>query len=154
MGSALPPSSTVKSMHQRIITNEIRRRNRFHFFQERRKDLAGARTLDLKLSRVTWIPTRPPGRPAAYTGCYGKRNFPQFFFRELSLENSNPRVQRNPQEDWLSGVCGHSDKHAPRKFLEAQCAFKIWMIHEVLQFALRIAFRCVLHRCVSLDIRC
>ena len=54
----------------------------------------------------------------------------------------------------LSGVCGHSDKHAARKFLEAQCAFKISMIHEVLQFALRIAFRCVLHRCGNLDIRC
>ena len=37
---------------------------------------------------------------------------------------------------------------------EAQCAFKILMIHEVLQFALRIAFRCVLHRCGSQDIRC
>ena len=37
---------------------------------------------------------------------------------------------------------------------KAQCAFKILMIHEVLQFALRIAFRCVLHRCGSLDIRC
>ena len=34
----------------------------------------------------------------------------------------------------------------------AQCAFKILMIHEVLQFALRIAFRCVLHRCGNLDI--
>ena len=54
----------------------------------------------------------------------------------------------------LSGVCGHSDKHATRKFPAAQCAFKIWMIHEVLQFALRIAFRCVLHRCGNLDIRC
>jgi len=52
------------------------------------------------------------------------------------------------------GVCGHSDKHATRKFPAAQCAFKIWMIHEVLQFALRIAFRCVLHRCGNLDIRC
>ena len=28
------------------------------------------------------------------------------------------------------------------------------MIHEVLQFALRIAFRCVLHRDGSLDIHC
>ena len=54
----------------------------------------------------------------------------------------------------LRGVCGHSDKHATGKFPEAQCAFKILMIHEVLQFALRIAFRCVLHRCGSLDIRC
>ena len=35
---------------------------------------------------------------------------------------------------------------------KAQCAFKILMIHEVLQFALRIAFRCVLHRCGNLDI--
>ena len=53
-----------------------------------------------------------------------------------------------------SGVWGHSDKHAPGHYPEAQCAFKILMIHEVLQFALRIAFRCVLHRCGSLDIRC
>ena len=53
-----------------------------------------------------------------------------------------------------SGVQGHSVLHATRHFLEAQCAFKILMIHEVLQFALRIAFRCVLHRCGSHDIRC
>ena len=55
---------------------------------------------------------------------------------------------------WSSGVHGHSTEYATRHFLEAQCAFKILMIHEVLQFALRIAFRCVLHRCGSLDIRC
>ena len=53
-----------------------------------------------------------------------------------------------------SGVQGHSVLHATRHILEAQCAFKILMIHEVLQFALRIAFRCVLHRCGSHDIRC
>ena len=54
----------------------------------------------------------------------------------------------------LIEVHRHSGKHAARKILEAQCAFKILMIHEVLQFALHIAFRCVLHRCGSLDIRC
>ena len=54
----------------------------------------------------------------------------------------------------LRGVRGHSEKYATGHFPEAQCAFKILMIHEVLQFALRIAFRCVLHRCGSLDIRC
>ena len=54
----------------------------------------------------------------------------------------------------LRGVRGHSDKYATGHFPEAQCAFKVLMIHEVLQFALRIAFRCVLHRCGSLDIRC
>ena len=53
-----------------------------------------------------------------------------------------------------SGVCEHSVRYAPRHILGAQCAFKILMIHEVLQFALRIAFRCVLHRCGSLDIHC
>ena len=37
---------------------------------------------------------------------------------------------------------------------EAQCAFKDLMTHGILQFALRIAFRCVLHRCKSQDIRC
>ena len=36
----------------------------------------------------------------------------------------------------------------------AQYAFKVLMIHGILQFALRIAFRCVLHRCENQDIRC
>ncbi len=36
----------------------------------------------------------------------------------------------------------------------AQYAFKDLMIHGILQFTLRIAFRCVLHRCESQDIRC
>ena len=45
----------------------------------------------------------------------------------------------------LEGTCFQQE-------LEAQCAFKILMIHEVLHITLRIAFRCVLHRCRSLDI--
>ena len=36
----------------------------------------------------------------------------------------------------------------------AQVAFKNSMIRGILQFTLRIAFRCVLHRCKSQDIRC
>ena len=36
----------------------------------------------------------------------------------------------------------------------AQLAFKDLMIHGVLQFTLRIAVRCVLHRCKSQDIHC
>ena len=58
------------------------------------------------------------------------------------------------QHQWLSGVSEHSDKHALGHYPKAQCAFKILMIHEVLQFALRIAFRCVLHRCGIQDIHC
>ena len=57
-------------------------------------------------------------------------------------------------QQWLSGVQEHSDKHALEHYSKAQCAFKILMIHEVLQFALRIAFRCVLHRCGIQDIHC
>ncbi|KAL7426861.1 hypothetical protein ACHAXH_001262 [Discostella pseudostelligera] len=57
-------------------------------------------------------------------------------------------------QQWLSGVQEHSDKHALGSDPKAQCAFKILMIHEVLQFALRIAFRCVLHRCGIQDIHC
>ena len=61
----------------------------------------------------------------------------------------------SPTTTWASSwVRRHSDRYALRKILKAQCAFKILMIHEVLQFALRIAFRCVLHRCGSLDIHC
>ena len=41
-----------------------------------------------------------------------------------------------------------------QEYPEAQLAFKDLMIHWILQFTLRIAFRCVLHRCVSQDIRC
>ena len=41
-----------------------------------------------------------------------------------------------------------------QEYPEAQDAFKDLMIHWILQFALRIAFRCVLHRCASQDIRC
>ena len=62
--------------------------------------------------------------------------------------------RRSNKTQWSSGVHEHSTRHAFRHIPKAQCAFKGLMIHEVLQFALRIAFRCVLHRCGSLDIRC
>ena len=60
---------------------------------------------------------------------------------------------RSETEGGVRGVNKHSDRHAPRRIPEAQDAFKGLMIHWILQFALRIAFRCVLHRCGSQDIR-
>ena len=54
----------------------------------------------------------------------------------------------------LDGCYRHWNKHASERFPEAQYAFKDLMIHWVLQFALRIAFRCVLHRCGNQDIHC
>ena len=48
----------------------------------------------------------------------------------------------------------HSNKHARSLTPQAPFAFKDSMIHGILQFTLRIAFRCVLHRCESQEIRC
>lgn len=49
---------------------------------------------------------------------------------------------------------GHWYRHTPRHNPKVQYAFKISMTHWILQFALRIAVRSVLHRCASLDIHC
>lgn len=49
---------------------------------------------------------------------------------------------------------GHWYRHTSRTNPEVQYAFKISMTHWILQFALRIAVRSVLHRCASLDIHC
>ena len=70
-----------------------------------------------------------------------------------ALEQSSTILATHSRE-WLIWILRHSDMHATGHIPEAQCAFKSLMIHEVLQFALRIAFRCVLHRCGSLDIHC
>ncbi len=51
-------------------------------------------------------------------------------------------------------ISRHSNRHAPRNSPGAQGAFKDSMIHWILQFTLLIAFRCVLHRCESQEIRC
>ena len=75
-------------------------------------------------------------------------------FKDKQYKQINTIFQLTHNSVWLRGVCRHSAKCATRHFLEAQCAFKILMIHEVLRFVLRIAFRCVLHRCGSQDIRC
>ena len=82
---------------------------------------------------------------------------------ELALRNTQSppqevattpaRERGTRQQQGASGVNRHSDKHAPRHIPEAQDAFKVLMIHWILQVARRIAFRCVLHRCGSQDIR-
>ena len=66
--------------------------------------------------------------------------------RRTSLLNKK-EGGRNEGVNWRSG------RHAVGK-PSAQYAFKNSMIHGILQFTLRIAFRCVLHRCESQDIHC
>jgi hypothetical protein len=53
----------------------------------------------------------------------------------------------------VSGGNRHSDERTTRHIPVVQVAFRVLMIRWILQFALRIAFRCVLHRCGSQDIR-
>ena len=72
---------------------------------------------------------------------------------DLAPQRGNARTPDRPnRKARLSGVYRHSNRHAPRNIPKAQYAFKVLMIHWILQFALRIAFRCVLHRCESQDI--
>lgn len=51
-------------------------------------------------------------------------------------------------------VCDAQADVPSARRLWAQLAFKDSMVHGILQFTPRIAFRYVLHRCESLDIRC
>jgi len=55
-----------------------------------------------------------------------------------------------------TGMLASQDNASERHHLSprAQHAFKISMVHGVLQFTLRIAVCCVLHRCESRDIHC
>src|SRR5579875_392394 len=52
------------------------------------------------------------------------------------------------------GARGDALTEMPSVEPRAQLAFKDSMIRGILQFTLGIAFRCVLHRCRSQDIRC
>ena len=69
-----------------------------------------------------------------------------------TLANSINQRHLHETIRWVEMESRTLKKACFRQKPEAQCAFKILMIHEVLQFALRIAFRCVLHRWKCLDI--
>ena len=66
-----------------------------------------------------------------------------------------PHIPPSEEGGW-AGRGGREDAQAgmPLDEPRAQVAFKDSMIRGILQFTLRIAFRCVLHRCKSQDIRC
>ena len=70
------------------------------------------------------------------------------FGRPIPLESSLQGLE------WIGGCRGDALAEMPSVKPRAQLAFKNSMIRGILQFTLRIAFRCVLHRCKSQDIRC
>jgi hypothetical protein len=79
---------------------------------------------------------------------------------QTTLEIELPRKSPNPRHlTFKEKVGGVKDvkvlkQACSSEYQRAQCAFKDLMIHWDLQFTLRIAFRCVLHRCESQEIRC
>ena len=64
--------------------------------------------------------------------------------------NGQPSPLLHPTEGGREDAQADVPLDKPR----AQVAFKDSMIRGILQFTLRIAFHCVLHRCKSQDIRC
>ena len=79
-------------------------------------------------------------------------------FNPLAAAAGGERVtihaSRTTLRSSVSGFVVTLRQACPRQKPRAQFAFKDSMIHGILQFTLRIAFRCVLHRCKSQDIRC
>ena len=73
-------------------------------------------------------------------------------FERRAREDSSAKLRLH-RGDAVSGGNKHSDERTPRHIPGVQVAFRVLMIRWILQFALRIAFRCVLHRCGSQDIR-
>ncbi|CAN7092467.1 unnamed protein product [Brassica rapa subsp. narinosa] len=80
----------------------------------------------------------------------------------LSLDFGQPRAVTHgrsasvpyPREDWGTKICDTQADVPSARRLGAQLAFKDSMVHGILQFTPSIAFRYVLHRCESRDIRC
>jgi hypothetical protein len=68
---------------------------------------------------------------------------------------TKPRVDVGPtSQAELEGMAMTLGQACPPGSRGAQCAFKDSMTHGILQFALLIAFRCVLHRCRNQEIHC
>ncbi|WZZ15279.1 hypothetical protein YC2023_108368 [Brassica napus] len=80
----------------------------------------------------------------------------------LSLDFGQPRAVTPgrsasvpyPREDGGTTICDTQADVPSARRLGAQLAFKDSMVHGILQFTPSIAFRYVLHRCESRDIRC
>ena len=68
----------------------------------------------------------------------------------LTLTHECIRIEKKPLIEKLKVL----KQACSPEYQRAQYAFKDSMIHWILQFTLRIAFHCVLHRCESQEIHC
>ncbi|KAL0745659.1 hypothetical protein Bca101_101849 [Brassica carinata] len=77
-----------------------------------------------------------------------------FFGQARAVTHWRPDYVRYPREDGGTTICDTQADVPSARRLGAQLAFKDSMVHGILQFTPSIAFRYVLHRCESRDIRC
>ena len=77
-------------------------------------------------------------------------------YNSCKRETNDRRQQIHSPTPKDSEDCGGDEQTLQQTSFpkEVQGAFKVLMTHWILQFAWRIAFRCVLHRCGSQDIHC
>lgn len=71
-----------------------------------------------------------------------------------TLRRSLPRTPHGARVDYYTSLKRCSNTRSTSVALMLPSAFEDSMIHGVLRFTLRFAFRCVLHRCENQDIRC
>ena len=95
----------------------------------------------------------------------GWKSFKLMHFRGAKLQKRSPAI-KPPSPIPNLQTFGENKNHrrventmtlkqaCSSEYQGAQGAFKDSMIHWILQFTLLIAFRCVLHRCESQEIRC
>ncbi|CAN7055365.1 unnamed protein product [Brassica oleracea var. botrytis] len=76
------------------------------------------------------------------------------FGQPRAVTHGRPASVRYPREDGGTTICDTQADVPSARRLGAQLAFKDSMVHGILQFTPSIAFRYVLHRCESRDIRC
>ncbi|CAN6929615.1 unnamed protein product [Brassica oleracea] len=76
------------------------------------------------------------------------------FGQPRAVTHGRPASVRYPREDGGTTICDTQADVLSARSLGAQLAFKDSMVHGILQFTPSIAFRYVLHRCESRDIRC
>jgi hypothetical protein len=105
--------------------------------------LTGSPALGMKLFRVSHLIAGASDATAA--------KFPPFQPTRCAGTASSTQT---PAFGSVVGGRGDALAEMPSDKPRAQLAFKNSMIRGILQFTLRIAFRCVLHRCKSQDIRC
>ena len=96
----------------------------------------------------------PEGRRLATTTGADRSTGP-LAFQPVRLGKRRGQLLRGQGRTLFGEGVGTTLRQAcPRPRLQAPYAFKDSMIHGILQFTSGIAFRCVLHRCGSRDIRC